>query len=200
MLFIAEQITVPPDMSINTFLIIPNWGGTIHSAIISIRRNLLIPKTKNTKTMRCGIFCVEHRILQEDFETISGLPCEPLTRFQCSSIEDVLMFELWEMLTKSVRFRKCKRCGRYFIMKATMIQTTVTVWQRAKPELSRDLRRRKTTKRKWRTTPPFRYIKSIINAMPPVCVYARSKSMISKVEISGDDQTGRVYRRKDHTD
>ena len=62
-------------------------------------------------------FCVEHRILQEDLETISVLPCEPLTRFQCSSIEDMLMFELWEMLTKSVRFRKCKRCGRYFIMK-----------------------------------------------------------------------------------
>ena len=62
-------------------------------------------------------FCVEHRLLQEDLETISVLPCEPLTRFQCSSIEDMLMFELWEMLTKSVRFRKCKRCGRYFIMK-----------------------------------------------------------------------------------
>ena len=62
-------------------------------------------------------FCVEHRILQEDLETISVLPCKPLTRFQCSSIEDMLMFELWEMLAKSIRFRKCKRCGRYFIMK-----------------------------------------------------------------------------------
>ena len=62
-------------------------------------------------------FCVNHHILQEDLETVSVLPCEPLTRFQCSSIEDMLMFELWEMLTKSVRFRKCKRCGRYFIMK-----------------------------------------------------------------------------------
>ena len=62
-------------------------------------------------------FCIDHHILQEELETISVFPCEPLTRFQCSSIEDMLMFELWEMLTKSVRFRKCKRCGRYFIMK-----------------------------------------------------------------------------------
>ena len=62
-------------------------------------------------------FCVDHNILKEDLETISELTCKPLTRFQCSSIEDILMFELWEMLTKSVRFRKCKRCGRYFIMK-----------------------------------------------------------------------------------
>lgn len=62
-------------------------------------------------------FCVKHNILQGEIETISVLSCEPLTRFQCSSIEDMLMFEFWEMLTKSVRFRKCKRCGRYFIMK-----------------------------------------------------------------------------------
>lgn len=75
------------------------------------------PKNEEYENDELRDFCVEHRILQEDLETISGLPCEPLTRFQCSSIEDVLMFELWEMLTKSVRFRKCKRCGRYFIMK-----------------------------------------------------------------------------------
>ncbi len=62
-------------------------------------------------------FCADHNILKEDLETISELTCKPLTRFQCSSIEDMLMFELWEMLTKSVRLRKCKRCGRYFIMK-----------------------------------------------------------------------------------
>lgn len=62
-------------------------------------------------------FCADNRILKEDLETISELTCKPLTRFQCSSIEDMLMFEFWEMLTKSVRFRKCKRCGRYFIMK-----------------------------------------------------------------------------------
>ena len=57
-------------------------------------------------------FCADHNILKEDLETISELTCKPLTR-----LEDMLMFELWEMLTKSVRFRKCKRCGRYFIMK-----------------------------------------------------------------------------------
>ena len=75
------------------------------------------PKNEEYKNDEMQNFCVEHRILQEDLETISVLPCEPLTRFQCSSIENMLIFELWEMLTKSVRFRKCKRCGRYFIMK-----------------------------------------------------------------------------------
>lgn len=75
------------------------------------------PKDEEYETDDLRDFCVNHNILQEELETISTLLCEPLTRFQCSSIEDMLMIELWEMLTKSIRFRKCKRCGRYFIMK-----------------------------------------------------------------------------------
>ena len=62
-------------------------------------------------------FCVKHHILSEEIDAITERTCDPMTRFQCSSIEDMLMFEFWEMLTKSVRLRKCKRCGKYFIMK-----------------------------------------------------------------------------------
>ena len=62
-------------------------------------------------------FCVKHHVLSEEIDTITECTCDPMTRFQCSSIEDMLMFEFWEMLTKSVRLRKCKRCGKYFIMK-----------------------------------------------------------------------------------
>lgn len=75
------------------------------------------PKDEEYENDELRDFCINHHIIQEEIETISELTCKPLTRFQCSSIEDMLMFELWEMLTKSVRFRKCKRCGRYFIMK-----------------------------------------------------------------------------------
>lgn len=38
-------------------------------------------------------------------------------RYVCSSIEDMLELELTKMLEQNVRFRKCKRCGKYFIMK-----------------------------------------------------------------------------------
>lgn len=62
-------------------------------------------------------FCVKHHVLPEEIDAIMERTCDPMTRFQCSSIEDMLMFEFWEMLTKSVRLRKCKRCGKYFIMK-----------------------------------------------------------------------------------
>ena len=38
-------------------------------------------------------------------------------RYVCSSIEDMLELEMTKMLEQNVRFRKCKRCGKYFIMK-----------------------------------------------------------------------------------
>ena len=38
-------------------------------------------------------------------------------RYVCSSIDDMLELELTKMLEQNVRFRKCKRCGKYFIMK-----------------------------------------------------------------------------------
>ena len=38
-------------------------------------------------------------------------------RYVCGSIDDMLELELTKMLEQNVRFRKCKRCGKYFIMK-----------------------------------------------------------------------------------
>lgn len=38
-------------------------------------------------------------------------------RYVCCSIKDMLELELTKMLEQNVRFRKCKRCGKYFIMK-----------------------------------------------------------------------------------
>ena len=39
------------------------------------------------------------------------------SRYKFSSTEDILELELSKMLENDIRFRKCKRCGRYFIMK-----------------------------------------------------------------------------------
>ena len=38
-------------------------------------------------------------------------------RYRFSSTEDILELELSKMLENDIRFRKCKRCGKYFIMK-----------------------------------------------------------------------------------
>ena len=37
--------------------------------------------------------------------------------YQISSVADMLQLEFTKMLEENIRFRKCKRCGRYFIMK-----------------------------------------------------------------------------------
>lgn len=37
--------------------------------------------------------------------------------YKCSTIFDMLMFEFTKMLEFDVRFRKCKNCGKYFILK-----------------------------------------------------------------------------------
>ena len=37
--------------------------------------------------------------------------------YQVSSIRDMLELEFTKMLEQDIRFRKCKRCGKYFIMK-----------------------------------------------------------------------------------
>lgn len=38
-------------------------------------------------------------------------------RYICNTIEDMLELEITKMLEQNIRFRKCKRCGKYFIMK-----------------------------------------------------------------------------------
>lgn len=38
-------------------------------------------------------------------------------KYEFETIEDILELEFTKMLEANVRFRKCKRCGRYFIMK-----------------------------------------------------------------------------------
>ena len=37
--------------------------------------------------------------------------------YDARTIEDMLELEFTKMLEQDVRFRKCKRCGKYFIMK-----------------------------------------------------------------------------------
>jgi len=38
-------------------------------------------------------------------------------QYEFRTIEDILELEFTKMLEANVRFRKCKRCGKYFIMK-----------------------------------------------------------------------------------
>ena len=53
----------------------------------------------------------------DDLLTKIQLPHFMNIRYTFETIEDILELEFTKMLEANVRFRKCKRCGRYFIMK-----------------------------------------------------------------------------------
>lgn len=45
------------------------------------------------------------------------LPSFHAQYYECATVYDMLMLEFTKMLEHQIRFRKCKNCGRYFIMK-----------------------------------------------------------------------------------
>ena len=56
--------------------------------------------------------------LDTDFaKMMVALPTYNSVYYKCSTIFDMLMLEFTKMLEYDVRFRKCKNCGKYFIMK-----------------------------------------------------------------------------------
>lgn len=53
----------------------------------------------------------------DKLRTIVQLPQTLYKRYEFRSINDILELEFTKMLEENIRFRKCKRCGKYFIMK-----------------------------------------------------------------------------------
>ncbi len=62
-------------------------------------------------------FCKRYHTTDVDVEANQHDDGKLITGFQCDSLEEMLMFELWQMMLEGVKLRKCKRCGKYFIMK-----------------------------------------------------------------------------------
>ena len=50
-------------------------------------------------------------------EVFCRFPISPNTSYKFRNIRKVLELEFTKMLEQDIRFKKCKRCGRYFIMK-----------------------------------------------------------------------------------
>lgn len=92
----------------------------------------------------------------------------------------MLMFELWEMLTKSVRFRKCKRCGRYFIMKGNYDTNYCDRVAEGETRNCQELAAQENYKKKMADNAAIPLYQKYYNATPHECVSARSKSRISK--------------------
>lgn len=70
------------------------------------------------------ILTQEHKAFQKQFD-LSDAALEACIRFPtfvsisyaCDNLYDMLLLEFTKMLERGVRFKKCKNCGRYFILK-----------------------------------------------------------------------------------
>lgn len=62
-------------------------------------------------------FAERYGIDVSDLITRIKLPTFINVSYEFSSVHEILELELTKMLEIDMRFRKCKRCGRYFIMK-----------------------------------------------------------------------------------
>lgn len=62
-------------------------------------------------------FAEKYGTTADDVKDYLTMPRFLSTYYNFSSVADILELELSKMLESNIRFRKCKRCGKYFIMK-----------------------------------------------------------------------------------
>ncbi|MBO5379070.1 MAG: hypothetical protein J6A90_01960 [Clostridia bacterium] len=84
-----------------------------------------LPPTEVAHRINTKIDKTEHHIAFEEKYNITHKELEPYLRFphfisfkyEFRTVADILELEFTKMLEQDIRFKKCKRCGRYFIMK-----------------------------------------------------------------------------------
>ena len=74
--------------------------------------NLEIPLTPEQKE-----FAREHDLPEHILQLHYVLHCFISTSYACENLQDILFLEFTKILETGVEFQKCKRCGRYFIVK-----------------------------------------------------------------------------------
>lgn len=62
-------------------------------------------------------FQKKYNLSDAEMEVFCRFPISPNTSYKFRNIRKALELEFTKMLEQDIRFRKCKRCGKYFIMK-----------------------------------------------------------------------------------
>ena len=62
-------------------------------------------------------FAEQLHIKADDLHFLVGMPTFISIAYTFGTVEQILELELTKILEQNIRFRKCKRCGKYFIMK-----------------------------------------------------------------------------------
>ena len=63
------------------------------------------------------IFVLIHNMNPDALEVNLYMPHFMTFKYEFRALHEILELEFTKMLEQDIRFRKCKRCGRYFIMK-----------------------------------------------------------------------------------
>lgn len=62
-------------------------------------------------------FCKEYNLPEYELELCYKIPCFISSSYICSNLRDMLYLEFSKILEAGLEFQKCKRCGKYFIVK-----------------------------------------------------------------------------------
>lgn len=89
--------------------------------------------------MPLGMSAEQHKDFQNQFGLSDGelsavirFPTFISISYKCGNLYNMLLLEFTKMLECGVRFKKCKNCGRYFILNAIIRLITVTAFLTAK--------------------------------------------------------------------
>lgn len=86
--------------------------------------------------------------------------------YRIRSIRGLLELEFTKILEQNIRFRKCKRCGMYFIMKGNYDTNYCDRILYGETKNCQDIMAMEKYKQKWQTTPPSEFTINTINATP----------------------------------
>lgn len=62
-------------------------------------------------------FCEEYNLPEYELELCYKIPCFISSSYTCRNLRDMLYLEFSKILESGLEFQKCRRCGRYFIVK-----------------------------------------------------------------------------------
>ena len=86
-------------------------------AITLQRSGSTISKEKDGENTQLQEFEEKYRIHKETVDEYAQQPFYFFSRIQITNIPDMLVYEISQMLMHHVRLKKCKQCGKYFIVK-----------------------------------------------------------------------------------
>lgn len=70
-----------------------------------------------TLTTEQKAFCGEYNLPEYELELCYKIPCFISSSYTCHNLRDMLYLEFSKILEAGLEFQKCRRCGRYFVVK-----------------------------------------------------------------------------------